>query len=91
MLAWSLLALYAGASCIAFLAYAVDKRAARRGLYRIPEFHLHLLSLAGGWPGAWLGQNLLRHKTQKRRFLRIFVAMVAINCIIVGLLLFFLI
>jgi uncharacterized membrane protein YsdA (DUF1294 family) len=41
---------------------------------------LHLLALLGGWPGALIAQNLLRHKSQKTGFLLIFGATVVINC-----------
>jgi uncharacterized membrane protein YsdA (DUF1294 family) len=40
---------------------------------------LHLLALAGGWPGALVAQNRLRHKSRKKPFRTIFWATVAIN------------
>lgn len=49
----------------AFTAYARDKRAAQRETRRTPEFTLHMLELAGGWPGALLAQRALRHKNRK--------------------------
>jgi uncharacterized membrane protein YsdA (DUF1294 family)/cold shock CspA family protein len=55
-------------SCLTAAAYAIDKRAARLGLWRIPESQLHLLELLGGWPGAILAQRLLRHKTRKTAY-----------------------
>ena len=58
----------AAASIITFLVYAIDKSAARRGGWRTPERTLHLLALAGGWPGALLAQQLLRHKTAQLPF-----------------------
>lgn len=58
-------------SLIAFVLYGWDKRQARKQKRRIPEKRLHLLALAGGTPGAFLGQIAFRHKTQKKRF-RIF-------------------
>ena len=42
---------------LTFLVYAIDKRAAQNGQWRTKESHLHLLSLAGGWPGAWFAQQ----------------------------------
>jgi uncharacterized membrane protein YsdA (DUF1294 family) len=71
--------LYAAASVITFLAYAIDKRAAQRGGWRIQESTLHLFALAGGWPGAILAQVLLRHKSQKPSFRVVFWLTVLIN------------
>lgn len=59
---------YVTASLIAFFVYAVDKSAARRNEWRIPERTLHLLALAGGWPGGMLAQKILRHKSRKPVF-----------------------
>lgn len=59
---------YFGASIITFLAYAFDKSKAQRGVWRTPESHLHLFSLIGGWPGAAVAQEVLRHKSQKKEF-----------------------
>lgn len=53
---------------VTYVAYAIDKNAAVQGHWRMAEKHLHLLSLAGGWPGAWLAQQSLRHKSQKAAF-----------------------
>lgn len=60
--------LYAVLSAITFILYAIDKSAARRQARRIPENTLHMWALLGGWPGALLAQQLLRHKTVKRSF-----------------------
>lgn len=70
---------YAGLSLVAFLAHALDKSAAVAGRRRTPEQTLHLLSLAGGWPGALLAQQLLRHKTRKQPFVAVFWLTVAGN------------
>jgi uncharacterized membrane protein YsdA (DUF1294 family)/cold shock CspA family protein len=73
-----LLAVYVGLSLIAFIAYALDKSAAINGRWRTPESTLHALGLAGGWPGALLAQQLLRHKSSKPSFVAAFwVTMVA--------------
>ncbi len=76
--------LYVTASVLAFLFFAFDKQAAMRGWRRMPEARLPLISLLGGWPGAWLAQMLLRHKTQKPRFRALFLAAVILNCLVFG-------
>lgn len=70
---------YLGSSLVAFLAYALDKSAAVSGRWRTPEQTLHLLALAGGWPGALVAQQLLRHKTSKQSFISIFWLTVFVN------------
>ncbi len=64
---------------IAWIAYALDKRAAQHGQRRIPEAHLHLVELAGGWPGALLAQRSLRHKNRKRGYQAVFWAVVVLH------------
>lgn len=56
-------------SLITYAVYAADKAAAQHGRRRVPERTLHILSLLGGWPGALLAQQYLRHKSSKTRFL----------------------
>ncbi|MES2130385.1 MAG: DUF1294 domain-containing protein [Pseudomonadota bacterium] len=60
---------YLCASVACFLAYALDKSNARKQGRRTPERTLLLLGLACGWPGGWLAQRWLRHKTSKPSFL----------------------
>lgn len=74
------LAVYLVVSLVTFIAYAVDKSAARKGAWRTKESTLHLLSLLGGWPGALVAQNRLRHKSSKREFRAVFWATVLLNC-----------
>jgi uncharacterized membrane protein YsdA (DUF1294 family) len=72
-------AAYLLASLAAFVAYAIDKSAARHGRRRTPEATLHGFSLACGWPGALLAQQLLRHKSSKPTFASKYWATVALN------------
>jgi uncharacterized membrane protein YsdA (DUF1294 family)/cold shock CspA family protein len=51
-----------------FFAYGVDKTAARQNRRRTPERVLQALALAGGWPGAWIAQQTIRHKSSKWSF-----------------------
>ena len=74
-----LVLLYFSASFITFLAYAFDKSKAQRGAWRTPESTLHMFSLIGGWPGAALAQQLLRHKSQKKEFRSAFWFTVIVN------------
>ena len=73
--------LYFAASAATFIAYAADKSAAARQSRRTPESTLHTLSLIGGWPGALLAQQLLRHKSTKQAFRQAFWATVLLNVI----------
>jgi uncharacterized membrane protein YsdA (DUF1294 family) len=66
-------------SLITFTAYGVDKHRAQSGGRRISEATLHWLALLGGWPGAWAGQRVFRHKTQKLSFRLIYWAIVALH------------
>jgi uncharacterized membrane protein YsdA (DUF1294 family)/cold shock CspA family protein len=75
--------LYLGLSAATFIAYAADKSAASNGSWRTPENTLHMLALAGGWPGALLAQQFLRHKSTKQPFRQVFWATALLN--VVGL------
>ena len=83
MPAWALL-YYLCMSAIAFAAYAGDKAAARASRRRIPEIRLHMLGLAGGWPGALIAQQTLRHKSSKQRFQAVFWLTVIVHCAVFG-------
>lgn len=71
--------LYAVMSLIAFFAYWKDKVAAQAGHWRTPESTLHSLAVLGGWPGALLAQQWLRHKSSKAQFRSIFWLTVGLN------------
>lgn len=59
-------------SLLSYLMYSLDKAAARADAQRIPENTLHLVDLLGGWPGALIAQQRLRHKTIKGSFQWVF-------------------
>jgi uncharacterized membrane protein YsdA (DUF1294 family)/cold shock CspA family protein len=71
--------LYLTMSLTTYVFYYCDKSAAQRGTWRTPENTLHLLALFGGWPGAFVAQQALRHKSKKRSFLEVFWVTVALN------------
>lgn len=75
---------YAVIAALTFIAYALDKAAAKGNRWRIPESTLHVLALVGGWPGAILAQSILRHKSVKREFRLIFWVTVGINLFVLG-------
>ncbi|UQK65454.1 DUF1294 domain-containing protein [Klebsiella pneumoniae] len=66
-------------SLLTWLIYGADKLAARKAWRRVPETTLLVLGLAGGWPGAILGRQCFRHKTQKQPFRTWFFISVALN------------
>jgi uncharacterized membrane protein YsdA (DUF1294 family)/cold shock CspA family protein len=70
---------YLTMSLITYIFYACDKSAAQKGAWRTPESTLHLLAMFGGWPGAIVAQQKLRHKSIKRSFLAVFWVTVALN------------
>ncbi len=74
-----ILVAYTLLSIITFVIYAVDKSAAVNGTWRTRESTLHLLSLAGGWPGALVAQTILRHKSKKNSFRTGFWITVTLN------------
>lgn len=75
-----ILAIYVGLSILTYLLYALDKSAAKKGTRRTPEDTLHVFALAGGWPGALIAQQKLRHKTRKEEFRFIFWITALLNC-----------
>lgn len=75
---WPLL-LYPLASVLCFILYWRDKSSAQRGRQRIAENTLHLVELAGGWPGALLAQQAFRHKTRKLSYQGLFWIIVVLH------------
>ncbi len=87
ILPFTILGLYFVASVVTFLAYAIDKSAAKSGQWRTKESTLHLFSLVGGWPGALVAQKTFSHKSRKQEFQTVFRATVVANCFALGWLL----
>jgi len=79
MLPYQIVPFYLIVSGFTFIAFALDKSAARRGRWRTRESTLQLMALMGGWPGALLAQRWLRHKSQKTRFRMLLWLMIAMN------------
>jgi uncharacterized membrane protein YsdA (DUF1294 family)/cold shock CspA family protein len=76
---WSFI-VYLVMSLMTYIFYYFDKTAAQKGEWRIEESTLHFFALFGGWPGAVVAQQLLRHKTIKRSFRTGFWVTIALNC-----------
>lgn len=78
------LTLMMSASAVTFMVYAWDKYKAVKQGYRVSENTLHILALIGGWPGAAIAQQVLRHKTIKASFRRWFWLCVITNMTILS-------
>jgi len=71
--------LYVLMSVLTFLLYWRDKSQARNDGWRTPEKVLHGVELLGGWPGALVAQQRLRHKTRKLSYQVVFWLIVALH------------
>ena len=76
---WRIGAGYGALSFITFWLYAYDKHKAQKGHWRTSESTLQLFALIGGWPGAIIAQQLLRHKSKKLSFRIQLVFMTCLN------------
>jgi uncharacterized membrane protein YsdA (DUF1294 family)/cold shock CspA family protein len=83
-LTWIVLPWYLGLSLVTFIAFVRDKGAAERNRWRVTERTLQFLAVLGGWPGAWMAQQVLRHKTSKRSFQIEFWICVIVNLVVLG-------
>jgi len=70
---------YLAASAVCFVVYVADKSAARAGRWRVSERVLLGLGLVGGWPGALVAQQVVRHKSRKTAFQVAFWISVLLN------------
>jgi len=68
-------------SLLTYAVYGADKDSAqdKRSDWRAPERLLHGLELAGGWPGAYLAQLRLRHKSSKASYQIVFWLIVSLH------------
>ena len=78
-LPWTVLGYIATINLLTYLAYALDKKAARSDAWRTPEGRLHFLGLMGGWPAGLLAQKRLRHKSSKSSFQTVYKATVLLH------------
>ncbi len=81
-----ILLIYLLLSVVSVYLYRGDKRAAKTSRPRVPESSLHWLAILGGWPGAFVAQQALRHKTAKWSFQWRFWACVTANLLALGML-----
>lgn len=79
-----IVAFYAVVSILAYVTYAIDKKAAIKNRRRVSETSLHLLGVLGGWPGALVAQQRLRHKNRKTAFQGVFWLTVVVNLACAG-------
>ena len=80
----------ASINLVTIIAYGVDKRAAKKGQWRVSEAKLHTLELLGGWVGAFIAQKIFRHKTKKKSYQTTFWLMLAIQIAVIYYVLSFL-
>ena len=65
-----------------FLLMLKDKRAAKRGEWRVPEKKLFIAAACFGALGGVLGMNLLRHKTKHWYFKLFFPLMLIVQIVL---------
>ena len=71
---------WTGLSVVTLFVYGFDKAQSRRdGGQRVPEVVLHVLALAGGVAGAWVGRAVFRHKTLHLRFTVVLIAATVVH------------
>lgn len=58
-----------GVNLISIIVTIYDKHCSKINRWRVSEKSLLLLSILGGSPGMYLTMKLIRHKTQKKKFM----------------------
>lgn len=67
------LLVYLVMSLVSFFTYRYDKQVAIDDIgRRVSENTMHWQEALGGWPGAWIAQRVLRHKTIKPSYQAVF-------------------
>lgn len=90
MTTWLYLAAYLGAiNYLTYVAWRVDKKYAVHGSRRISESRLLGLCALGGWPSALIGTYSLDHKTNKLSFLTKMYALILIEVVTAGTIIYF--
>lgn len=69
---------------IGFLIMGIDKRRAKKRMWRIPEKTFFIVSLLGGSIGTWAGMYTFRHKTKHWYFVIGMPLILALQIGIVG-------
>lgn len=70
---------YALISLATFALFGWDKRAARLARPRVPERVLHTMEVLGGFPGAWLGRGMFRHKSRKKSYTTVLIVITILH------------
>lgn len=83
-LKWPILPVAMLLNLATFYLYWQDKFAASKGRWRTAEDTLHLFGVLGGWPGAWLAHQILRHKSAKQAFRNVYWATAWVNVIVLA-------
>ena len=73
----------AAANLVALALWGWDKIQAKRSGWRVPELALHLMSVLGATPAAFVGMKLFRHKTMKMHFSLFYAVLLLVQIAVV--------
>lgn len=73
------LLVYPAMSLLTFGVYKDDKNRAKRKDWRTSEKTLHMYELVGGWPGGFIAQRMLHHKSTKSSYQAVFWTIVILH------------
>ncbi len=71
-----------------FFTFGIDKLKAKHAKWRIREAALLTLAVLGGSIGAWLGMKVWHHKTMHKKFKYGIPAIIIVQLVIVGYIIF---